>query len=262
MNNRGSIIVNLLTLLIIVAAGCSGVYFLAVFSNPNGGLNLFPPPTKPAVAVLPTPTETPLFPTLPPVWTPTEPPVAADTPTATASASATAAESTVTSTPSKTATPTETATLEPGADTPTPTATGPTPTPSATVAPTNTLSPFQFTLQADGIQYTRNFVYPELDCNWMGIAGQVFDLNNKPLIGNLVHLEGGGFSVDAITGTKSEYGPGGYEHILDSTPKDTTDEYVVQLLDPTGAALSDQIVVPTFADCNRNLILVNFVQNH
>ena len=262
MTNRGSLIVNLVTLLIIAATACSGIYFLSVFANPTGGLNLFPPPTKPAVAVLPTPTDTPSFPTLPPEWTPTNTPQPdTDTPEPSETPTPTQTETT-TATPTRIgAGDTPTATLDPSIS-PSPSATGPTPTPSETVEPTHTPSEFQFTLQDESVQYIRQFAYPDLDCNWMGIGGQVFDLEGNPIIGNLVHLEGGGLSIDAITGTNSNYGPGGYEHSLDTTPRDTTDEFVVQLLDLGGAPLSDQIVVPTFADCNRNLILVNFVQNH
>ncbi|MBI4770298.1 MAG: hypothetical protein HY784_07795 [Chloroflexi bacterium] len=77
-----------------------------------------------------------------------------------------------------------------------------------------------------------------------------------------MHLEGGGLDTDALTGSATAYGPGGYEHFLDSRPKDTANTFRVQLLNTSGAPLSDVIVVDTFNDCAKNLILVNFVQNH
>jgi len=59
------------------------------------------------------------------------------------------------------------------------------------------------------------------------------------------------------------YGAGGYEFFLNNRPVQTTGEYTVQLLDQNGAVpLSDIITVNTFADCSKNLLLINFVQNH
>jgi hypothetical protein len=134
-------------------------------------------------------------------------------------------------------------------------------TPSPTLTPRYTLSPFQFTLQNGNPAYLKNFANTA-GCNWLGIAGQVFDLNGNVIVNLLVHLEGGGLNVDAVTGSRIEYGPGGYELFLGSTPINTTDVYHIQLRSSQGQPLSDVYVIPTFADCNKNLILANFVQNH
>jgi hypothetical protein len=96
----------------------------------------------------------------------------------------------------------------------------------------------------------------------MGIAGQAFDLAGRPVIGLLVHLEGGGLNVDTITGSKPEYGTGGYEFFLNNYPIETVDTYRIQLRTFGSQPLSDTYVIPTFADCNRNLVLADFVQNH
>jgi hypothetical protein len=96
----------------------------------------------------------------------------------------------------------------------------------------------------------------------MGIAGQVFNLSNQPLIGHLVHLEGGGLNYDAVTGSKPAYGSSGYELPINDHAVQTTNVYRVQLRNQSNAPLSDTYVINTSSACNQNLILVNFVQNH
>lgn len=99
-------------------------------------------------------------------------------------------------------------------------------------------------------------------CNWMGIAGLVFDLDKKDVPGLIVRLTGGGLNQDKVTGSSPEFGLSGYQFFLSDHPVETEDVYRVQLLYVTGEALSDVVFVDTFADCSRNLLLVNFVQNH
>ncbi len=96
----------------------------------------------------------------------------------------------------------------------------------------------------------------------MGIAGLVFDLNGKPVKDLIVHLEGGGLSDESFTGSVPAYGDSGYEFTLGNHPVETTGVYRVQLISAQGAPLSDVVLVDTFADCSKNLLLVNFVQNH
>jgi len=203
----------------------------------------------PTLTLPPTPTETSILPVFPPTWTPigtstvtpTRPPT--NTPTAT-----------VTDTPKPTVTPTPTITLTPS-KTLTPTPTGPSPTPS------NTQSPFNYVMQNGAPTYMQNWTNTA-GCNWLGIAGQAFDLGGHPVQGLYVHLEGGGLNVDAPTGGKPAYGPGGYELYLLDHVTNTTNTWHVQLRDSAGHALSDVFYIPTFQDCSKNLILVNFAQNH
>ncbi len=48
---------------------------------------------------------------------------------------------------------------------------------------------------------------------------------------------------------------------LASAPINSDQMYVVQLLDVFGEQVSERYAVTTFDDCDRNLILVNFVHN-
>ncbi len=135
--------------------------------------------------------------------------------------------------------------------------------PVATVLPAAFLplinKPFFFALQPGCPAYLANTVNTA-GCNWMGITGQAFSLDGLPILGLYVHLEGGGLIVDAPTGGAPSVGPGGYEIVLSDHPIETTDTYRVQLRNASGQPLSDTYVIPTFGDCRRNWILVNFVQ--
>lgn len=238
---------NLLSLLFVFLTCISAVVIAAIFYNPSllatvGGRALLLA-TQPALLVfLGTPTpfvettpDSGIFPTLPPAWTPT------DTPT-------------VTPRPPGTDTPAPAGTPA-GARTPGATPTGPTPTASATRAA------FLYTLQNGAVTYLDNFVNSS-GCNWFGIVGQAFGLDGRPVIGLTVHLEGDDLSLDALTGSQPAIGPAGYEIPLGNTPIATTNTYSLQLRNNTGTALSERFVIKTFDECDKNLVMVSFVQNH
>jgi hypothetical protein len=245
---------------LVTAAGVAALYqapSLAGLLPPTGAWLI---PTQPVlVAALPTitpePSATPrgtpdeAFPTLPPEWTPT------DTPTVTA----TLPPQTPSATPRNAATPTgRAANATPGTGTPPATAG----TEVGLLAlPTHTRSAFSFNLLNDTATYLPNSINGS-GCSWFGFAGQAFGLDGRPIIGLTVHLEGDGVSLDALTGSQPAIGPGGYEIPLGNHPVETSDVYRIQLRNNSGSPLSDDIVVPTFGDCRRNLVLVNFVQNH
>lgn len=268
MSRSGSILVNLLTLMVLGATALVSLTFLLILINPALPINPFPPRPLPPVAVLPSPTPTSLVPTFPPTFTPTLTPTptqslltATFTPGGdlTVTVEVTVEETTpapdITETATETETPTESTPTETPTFTPTATSSGPAPTPS------KTRSAFPFTVQGNGPLPVQNFAN-SAGCNWMGIAGQAFDLNGIPIVGYIVHLEGGGLDADSITGSKTAYGSGGYEFFLNDHVVQTTGEYKVQLLNPSGTPVSDFVIVNTFADCSKNLLLVNFVQNH
>src|SRR3989304_4279761 len=82
MGRRGSLLANLLTIMAVFATCAVGGVFAALLANPYIFFNPYPPPTLPAVGVLPSPSATSttsLFPTLPPAWTSTFTPLPAIT---------------------------------------------------------------------------------------------------------------------------------------------------------------------------------------
>jgi hypothetical protein len=97
------------------------------------------------------------------------------------------------------------------------------------VTPTQTLSSLPFTLQAGSPAYQPNFANTA-GCNWMGIAGQAFDLSGRPIIGLIVRVTFEDGAIDAITGSNKAYGEGGYEVFLNNHAEATTGAYNVRLL--------------------------------
>lgn len=222
---------NLLSILMLIGICCVGTWFLIVFASPKSFLNPFSPidtgPTR-------TPTITPTA-TLPVIGPPTFTPVPSETPL-----------------PSRTPAPTST---------PLPTytpfsiVTPPTAAPSAT--PVFSFEPFKGHPLALG-----NIIHTDRGCNWLGVAGQVTYNNGAPVTGLVVKLAGTliGKTIDklTLTGAAPNYGPGGYEFELADEPVGSSGELYIQLLDQNGSPLSDKILFNTFADCDRNLILISF----
>ena len=230
---------NFLTMLSLFGAAAIVVLFIMLFRDPQSALNPFPPPTFPVALLLPT--STPI------------------TPTAT----------------SPTATPTATYTPEPTAtNTPRPTATLP-PTPTfftlftAMVTPTLTEPPvgYPFDVQQGSPIAIANISHPELECSWMGVAGQVFDMSNAPITGLLVRLDGAlpGVRITeeklSLTGAALNYGRTGYyEFTLADEPIASKGTLWVQLLDQAGVPMSQKAYFDTYASCDKNLIILNFKQ--
>ena len=228
--------VNLLTLIVVLATIGVGAVFGAVFVNPylvdvvNPYLpvRLVPPPTLPPTLGPPTPTNTPEI-YLPSTWT---------------------------------ATPTVTATLTPTpTETPVPTAT---PTPTETPAVTNTPSGAAIVPQPDSPKFTTNFANTKA-CQWMGLAGQVFDNKTNGAVTGLAvriggQLSGIPFDLTSLTGSAPAYGPGGYEFVLSDHPIASTKTLWVQILDTAGVPLSDKIFFDTSDKCSENLVLFNWNQ--
>jgi hypothetical protein len=147
-------------------------------------------------------------------------------------------------------------------------------TPTLTVTPTieqPTLEPtmqtsLQFTLQEGSPMLLPNFANPSAECDWMGVAGQVFDEENYEVQG--LTIVSGTLSDESdrewtsVTGSALAYGPGGYEIQLSDIPVETSQTYWIEIRDQDGTALSDRFFFDTHEDCERNLILINFVPDH
>ncbi len=109
--------------------------------------------------------------------------------------------------------------------------------------------------------YLASFTHADLGCNWMGVGGQVFDLNGSPATYVVAEVKGtlGGQSIDALslTGAVTAYGPAGYEITLAPKPVDSSGALVLQFFDLTGNPVSAQIPLTTYNDCNKNSIIIN-----
>jgi hypothetical protein len=228
---RNDIIWNSLTALVIIASVAVVGYFVLLFSNPASTLNPYPPPTLPAPIQIPTATLTPMVPTptltLEPTATfmPTDAPVSSDS----------------------TAIPTDASAS------------------TATTAPYS--SEYLFAIKGNPVGMTNTTFHPSLDCNWQGVAGKVTDIQGKGVQNLAVHLTGtyGGKQIDQTTlsgGAAKWIGDGGYELVLEvgSAPIGSTGQLTIQLQDSSYVPLSATVTFDTYAECGKNLILINFQQ--
>lgn len=156
--------------------------------------------------------------------------------------------------------PTVTRTTSPS-NTPMPTQT---PTPTLTFTPEPTPEPMPFQLKGEPEAMSSELIRPGLGCDWLVIAGQVWDLQEAPVTDLSLHLFGelGGYTIDMIimTGSATAYGESGYEFTLENLVVDSANSLFIQLVDANGIPLSDPYPIQTYHDCQKNLILVNFHQ--
>lgn len=135
-------------------------------------------------------------------------------------------------------------------------------TPSVTPSPTLELLPF--VLIGEPETMSSALLRPSLGCEWLIIAGQVWDLQDAPVLGLTLHLYGelDGFAIDqyALTGSATDYGESGYEFTLENLVVASQDALFIQLVDTNGIPFSHPYALETFNDCQKNLILVNFKQ--
>ncbi len=209
---------NVLTVVFLLLTLCMLAGFAMVFVNPYVPFNPFPPPTLPAVVSLPSPTATLPLMTLPPTWTPVP---------------------TVTPTVSSTDTPT------------------PLPAP-----PTLTPTPFPYELQPGSPTYTTSKIFhADAGCNWLSVAGQVLDASGKPVVVNVMvrgELADTPVELFTISGTATNFGPGGYELQLSTHLVASEQTLYVQLFDPNGLPISPLVYFDTHDNCDENIVLVNF----
>lgn len=110
-----------------------------------------------------------------------------------------------------------------------------------------------------------NWVHAEAGCNWLGIAGQIFDIDGLPAVSFVVEaggtLEGAPVLGLALTGLDSAYGPGGFEIYLADHVAASQQTLWLEVKDTQGKQVSERIYLSTYADCNQNLTLINFVES-
>lgn len=233
----GPLLLNILTLAVLALTVAGAAALTLVFFQPRHPFNPYPPATLPVLAVLPTHSNLPTA----------EIAIATVTPLFSA-------------TPSPSVTPSPTGTPLPSAmASPTRTEPPPSLTPTTEPSPTRIGSgSFEFVVQDSSPLALANFAN-DSGCNWLGVAGTVFDSAGNGLDGFTIQLEGGGLSLSAISGSAPAYSPaGGYEFALADHVIATQAEYSVQLYNSAGQPVSIRLFFDTFADCERNLILINF----
>lgn len=259
----GQFLSNVLTAMFFTLAFLLILGFAAVLFTPelleNTGLpNLFNStevegpelPTQVVTAGIPSPTHTPT-PALGPTFTPQiVPPTVTSAPTDTPEPTLTPSATSIfpTKTPTNTPTPTPT-------NTPTETPVGPTQTPSPT------LSAFPFTKSDTSPFFLQNYAN-NAGCNWMGVAGEVLDLDRRPVIpGNYkVHVWTDQIDQRVIVGGAPAYSPSGWEQFLAVSP--VVHDYNLQLESNNGTPVSQVYTIQSRATCAENLIRFDFVQNH
>ncbi len=236
--SNSSLLWNILTVIVLLLVLLVVGVFLVLFVNPNTGINPFPPPTLPVALEFPTVTPT-LREVLPPTWTPLP-----------------------TDIPTETPIPRPTSTLPP-----TPTFFSVNPTQQAANSGATATPGMPFVVQGRQAQAIPNIAYPDLECNWLGVAGRVFDLRGSPVTGQQVQLGGvlpgnaniGDFNI-TLTGLAPQYGPGYYEFKLADKPVAAEGTLWLQLLDQAGLPMSEKIYFSTYNDCDKNLVVINFEQ--
>jgi hypothetical protein len=137
-----------------------------------------------------------------------------------------------------------------------------------TIQVQNTLTPtlviYAYHLQVDTPKYIQNFGHLDNGCNWLGVAGQVFDKSGNTVNKVVVSISGtlNNRNIDLLTITglpqSSIYGPGGFEIALADYTMDSLQPLTIRLFDLNGAPLSPGYTFNTFKDCSSNLIIINF----
>ncbi|HVN53816.1 MAG TPA: hypothetical protein VMT46_05750 [Anaerolineaceae bacterium] len=157
----------------------------------------------------------------------------------------------------------------------TPTATIPVPTSTPGDPPSVTFQPqptapaaqgqamqFRYQVQSGSPKYLPNFSRPALGCAIQSVAGQVFDSNGNPVKLLVVNVRGvlNGKTIDTLglTGNTTNYGPGGYEVDLGTQVYGSSHSLYIWLSDLEGNPISDRSYFDTYADCQKNITLLNF----
>lgn len=150
---------------------------------------------------------------------------------------------------------------------------GPTSTPTETVVPSETPTPTSTPTYEPGSRYNiqegsptaldASIFHPDAGCNFSGVAGQAFGLDGAPVPNLRVQVAGmwNGEDIDKIglTGAATAYGSGSYyEIVLGDEAVASDDTLTIALFDPAGEQISALYSFDTFAECDQNLILINF----
>lgn len=140
--------------------------------------------------------------------------------------------------------------------------------PSNNTAPTTHMTSANITEplvypQSGSPKYLINYLHPEFGCNWLGVVGQIFDPTGKPVTGKILEVDGNinGTAILGLglSGNNLSIGPSGYEIKLSDSPIDSNPPFRIQVFSSNGTPLSNPIPFYTYKDCNKNLIVFNFL---
>jgi hypothetical protein len=227
---NSDLIWDILTILALTAVLVVAAAVAVVFVNPYSGINPFPPPALPALGSLPSG----------PVGSSGQPTSPTVSPTG------------------------ATAPVTPSADSgmlilsPTP----PSSNPVSPTEPTQAPLGFDFVILDEPLGMPASEYDPARGCDWMGVAGQVYDIQGSPVKGLRVvvraELDGNTVEMIAMSGTADLYGPSGYEIRLADRPIASSGKAAIQLIDQAGLPLSQVYLFDTSESCDENLILIDF----
>lgn len=126
---------------------------------------------------------------------------------------------------------------------------------------------YRFVQQTGTPVGTTNFLHPDAGCSWMGVGGQVFSQNERPINGLIVEaggtLDGSPLLLLTMTGDSTALGPGGYEIKLADKPVASEGSLWLQLHDLNGNPQSEKIFFDTYGGeggCDKNLVIINFTE--
>lgn len=136
--------------------------------------------------------------------------------------------------------------------------------PTSIPLPTTTPIALPISMQTGSPIYIQNFAHPDENCNWLGIAGQIFDAKNQTLNNLVINVRGllDETEIDLISVTgipeADVYGPGGYEIKIADSALNSESTLTIQVFDINGNSMSIPISFNTFSDCDKNLVIINF----
>ncbi|MGA9398188.1 MAG: hypothetical protein WBV22_08005 [Anaerolineaceae bacterium] len=111
--------------------------------------------------------------------------------------------------------------------------------------------------------YIANFAHPEAGCNWAGIAGQIFGKDGNPILGYTVIVSGTiseqTVALSGVASNAQTYGIGGYEIKLADAPFTSSGALVLSIYDSNNIMLFKPIPIVTYQDCQKNVVIINFV---
>ena len=122
--------------------------------------------------------------------------------------------------------------------------------------------PFWYVIQAGTPLGLQHPAY--LECNWMGVGGQVFGVDGG-MVENVIIYTWGTIDNQPVSnvttvGSAPQWGPSGFEIQLADHPIASKDTLWLQLYDAEWHLVSNQVRLETYGECERNFVMINFSQ--